>query len=95
VLDLGATAALDMTSHINFNAANETFHVLMDKSYPVNFGGANGAINHSFVLKPKVTKINFTPGTTTALCGQIYWIAQSATNSAVLVLEQRLIYHDL
>jgi hypothetical protein len=95
VLDLGADGSIDETSFVNFNASNETFHVLMDKSFPVNFGGANAAINHSFTLKPKVSKVNFTPATTTALCGPIFWICQSATQNLTLALEQRLVYHDL
>jgi hypothetical protein len=95
VLDLGATGAIDESSFINFNAANETFHVLMDKSFPVNFGSANGAINHTFTLKPKVSKVNFTPGTTTALCGPIFWILQTASAALTLLMEQRLVYHDL
>jgi hypothetical protein len=95
ILDVGATSAIDITSHINFNAKNETFHVLMDKVVPVNFLSANACTVHSFVVKPKIKRVNFTPTTTTALCGQIYYVLQSVSGNLTCSLEQRLVYHDL
>jgi hypothetical protein len=95
VLDLGANGVIELTSFINFNAKNELFHVLMDQSFPVNFLSTSASKNFQFLLKPKVEKINFNPGSTTAQCGQIYWIAQSLLAYAYISMEQRLIYHDL
>jgi hypothetical protein len=95
VLDLGSSGAIDLTSFINFNAKNELFHVLMDKSFPVNFLSLSASRVLTFRLKPKIEKVNFTPGTTTSQAGQIYWIAQSLTGYAYLEMEQRLEYHDL
>jgi hypothetical protein len=95
VLDLGANGVIEIDSHINYDAKNELFHVLMDKSFPVNFLSSDASRLLSFTLKPKVEKVNFSPGSTTSLCGEIYWIAQSLNASANISLEQRLIYHDL
>jgi hypothetical protein len=95
VLDLGSSGAIDLTSFINYNAKNELFHVLHDESLPVNFLSLSAAKNFQFRLKPKVAKINFTPTTTTAQSGQIYWIFQSFSSSLELGIEQRLVYHDL
>jgi hypothetical protein len=95
VLDLGANGIIEASSFINFNAKNELFHVLMDQTFPVNFLSTSASKVFQFSLKPKVEKINFNPGSTTAQCGQIYWIAQSLTSNAFISMEQRLIYHDL
>jgi hypothetical protein len=95
VLDLGSSSAIDLTSFINFNAKNELFHVIMDKTFPVNFLSTSASRLLAFSMKPKIEKINFTPGTTTAQAGQIYWIAQTLTGYSLLEMEQRLVYHDL
>jgi hypothetical protein len=97
VLDNGTGgSATDISSFINFNAKNELFHVLYDKVHPVNFLASNAYVEFNLSLKPRVEKVNFTPTTTTALCGAIFWIAQTqeAANCNV-ILQQRLIYHDL
>jgi hypothetical protein len=97
VLDYGTTgAATDLSSFINFNAKNELFHVLYDRVHPVNFLSSNAFVQFDLNLKPRVEKVNFTPTTTTSLCGGIFWIAQTQEgNSCAVILEQRLIYHDL
>jgi hypothetical protein len=95
VFDLGSTGAIDVTSFINYNAVNKVFHVLMDKTISVNFLSANATSLHVFNLKPKVQRINFTPGTTTTTGGQIYWLFVSLNGVATMDAEQRLIYHDL
>jgi hypothetical protein len=95
VLDLGCTGLIDLTSFINFNAKNELFHVLMDKCFPVNFLSTSASKALTFKLHPKVGKVNFTPGTTTAQCGQIYWIVQALSGDSFIQMEQRLEYHDL
>jgi hypothetical protein len=96
IFDLGSSGTVDITSHINYNAKNETFHVLYDVTHPICFLSSSALKLLTFKLKPKVAKVNFTPTTTTFLMGGIYWVAmswQSGTTS--LSLEQRLIYHDL
>jgi hypothetical protein len=95
VLDLGATGVIDLSSFINFNAKNELFHVLMDRCFPVNFLSDSASRVLTFRIKPKIEKVNFTPGGTTAQSGQIYWIAQGLSGDAYLMMEQRLEYHDL
>jgi hypothetical protein len=96
IFDLGSSGAVDITSHINLNAKDETFHVLHDETYPVCFLSSSALRLTHFILEPKVAKVNFTPTTTTSLMGGIYWVAiswQAGTTS--ISLEQRLIYHDL
>jgi len=96
IFDLGSSGGVDITSHINFNAKNETFHVLYDVTHTVCFLSSSASKLINLKLKPKVSKVNYTPTTTTPLMGGIYWIAftwQAAT--VQLSLEQRLIYHDL
>jgi hypothetical protein len=95
VLDLGPSGIIEQCSFINFNAKNELFHVLLDKCFPVNCLSSKASNFFDFTLHPKVEKINFTPGTTTAMCGQIYWIAQSLQAACDISVEQRLVYHDL
>jgi hypothetical protein len=96
IFDLGSSGAVDITSHINLYAKNRTFHVLYDKTHSVGFLASSSLKLLDFNLKPKVDKIEFTPGSGSTLQGQIYWIAiswQAGTTS--LSLEQRLVYHDL
>jgi hypothetical protein len=95
VLDVGASTFIDTTSFINLNAKNELFHVLLDKSYPVNYGAANASHNFQIEMKPKVSKVNFTPGTTTPQCGGIFWIFIAYLGDANIQCEQRLVYADL
>jgi len=97
VLDYGTGGALtDLSSFINFNAKNELFHVLYDKVHPVNFLSSNAFVQFDLSLKPRVERVNFTPTTTTPLCGGIFWIAQTQQdNSLAVIVEQRLVYHDL
>jgi hypothetical protein len=95
IFDLGATGTVDITSHVNYNALNETFHVLFDKSFCVTLQSSSATHLLDLELTPKVKKVNFTPGTTTALNGPIFWVAFGFSGSAVLYIEQRLIYHDL
>jgi hypothetical protein len=95
VFDLSANGVIDVGSMINFNAKNKLFHVLYDKSFPVNFLSSTAAHSFETTLRPKIGKINFNPTSTTAQAGQITWIAISINTVAYLSLEQRLIYHDL
>jgi hypothetical protein len=92
----GALTAVDIDSFINLNAANELFHVLYDKTHSCNFLSGNASASVRLKLKPRVSKVNFTPGTTTSMCGGIFWIAISVqASTAVISLVQRLVYHDL
>jgi hypothetical protein len=96
IFDLGSSGAVDITSHINLNAKNETFHVLYDETHPICFLSSSAFKLLHFNLEPKVKKVNFTPTTTTFLMGGIYWISMSwQAGTTSLSLEQRLIYHDL
>jgi hypothetical protein len=96
VLDLGSSGAVDLNSFVNLNAANEVFHVLYDKTHSVNYLSANSASTVRVNLKPAVSKVNFTPGTTTSMCGGIFWIAFSIqAGTAATSIMQRLVYHDL
>jgi hypothetical protein len=95
IFDLGSNGTLDITSFVNFNAKNETFHVLFDRSFCVTADSSSAAHLFEGVLVPKVKKVNFTPGTVTALDGPIFWVAFGYEGIAFLGLEQRLIYHDL
>jgi hypothetical protein len=95
IFDLGSTGALDLTSFVNFNAKNETFHVLMDRAFCVTQSSSSATHLIEGALVPKVKKINFTPGTSTALDGPIFWVAFGDAGFAALSLEQRLVYHDL
>lgn len=95
IFDLGSNGTLDITSFVNFNAKNETFHVLFDRSFCVTADSSSAVHLIEGVLVPKVKKINFTPGTVTALDGPIFWVAFGYNGPAILGLEQRLIYHDL
>jgi hypothetical protein len=95
VFDLGSTGSVDISSFINMNAKNKVFDVLFDKTFPVNFLSANASHLEVINLKSRVKRINFTPTTTTAQGGQIYWLFTSLNSVAVLDAEQRLIYHDL
>jgi len=95
IFDLGSNGTLDVTSFVNFNARNETFHVLMDRTFNVTESSSSSAHLIEGELVPKVKKINYTPGTTTALDGPIFWVAFSYQSMAFIGLEQRLVYHDL
>jgi hypothetical protein len=97
VLDYGSTgAAVDINSFVNLNASNELFHVLHDKCYPVNYLSDTCSRTVHLRFKPAVSKINFTPGTTTSMCGGIFWIVLSVEATAAYVsMVQRLVYHDL
>lgn len=95
ILDLGSSAAIDPTSMINWNAMNETFHVLHDRVYPMGISASNSTQVVVLAMKPKVKKVNFTPGTTNPLCGGIFWIVQTNNSQPVVSIEQRLVYHDL
>jgi hypothetical protein len=96
IFDFGTSGAVDITSHINFNAQNELFHVLHDQTYSSNFLSSNAFRQITLKLKPRVSKVNFTPTTTTSLCGGIFWVAMSwQAGTTYISLEQRLIYHDL
>jgi hypothetical protein len=95
IFDLGSNGTLDITSFVNFNAKNETFHVLMDRSFCVTEASSSAAHLIEGELVPKVKKINYTPGTTTALDGAIFWVAFGYATIAIIGLEQRLVYHDL
>jgi len=96
IFDLGSGGVLDITSFVNYNASSETFHVLYDESHCVTTLSSTATRLIAGTIHPKVKKINYTPGTTAALDGPIFWVAfsVSATN-ALLFLEQRLVYHDL
>jgi hypothetical protein len=95
IFDNGLSTIVDMTSMVNINAKNETFHVLYDRSYPVNFGSTSASHVFDLKIKPKIKKINFTPGTTTSLCGGVFWIAFTANSSSYVSMLERKIYHDL
>jgi hypothetical protein len=95
IFDTGSSGAVDITSMININAKNELFHVLYDRSYPVNFGSDSASRILEINLVPRVKKINFTPTTTTSLCGGVFWIFFSQNTSASLSSEERKVYHDL
>jgi uncharacterized protein (AIM24 family) len=96
IFDLGSGGVLDITSFVNYNAQNETFHLLYDKSHCVTPLSGTGTVLISGTIQPKVKKINYTPGTTVALDGPIFWVAFSVSGTdATLSLEQRLVYHDL
>jgi hypothetical protein len=96
IFDLGSSGAVDITSHINLYAKNHTFHVLYDKTHSVGFLSSSSLKLIDFRLKPKVHKVDFTPGTGNTLMGQIVWVAMSwQAGTTSLSLEQRLIYHDL
>jgi hypothetical protein len=98
VLDNGGSTltVVDIDSFINLNASSELFHVLYDKTHSCNFLAGNASTSVRLKLKPRVSKVNFTPGTTTSMCGGIFWIAISVqASTAVLSLIQRLVYHDL
>jgi hypothetical protein len=96
VLDLGSDGSVDVNSFVNLNASNELFHVLYDKTHAVNFLSATATTSLRLHLKPAVSKINFTPGTTTSMCGGIFWIVLSVQGAtADISMVQRLVYHDL
>jgi hypothetical protein len=96
VFDLGVSGAIDITSFVNMNARNETFHVLYDTTHPIGFLSSTSFKNINLKIRPKVNKINFTPTTTNALMGQIYWITISQQGgTTTCALEQRLVYRDL
>jgi hypothetical protein len=96
VLDLGSSGSVDLTSFVNLNAQNELFHVLYDRTFPVVGLSSTAFREHHLRLKPSVSKVNFTPTTTTSQCGGIFWIVISELAAGVTVsLEQRLVYHDL
>jgi hypothetical protein len=95
IFDLGSSGSLDVTSFVNYNAKNETFHVLMDRTFVCVLGSSTGSHCFEGMITPKVSKVNFTPGSTTALDGPIFWVAFSIGGFTNLSIEQRLIYHDL
>jgi hypothetical protein len=95
IFDLGSNGVIDITSFVNYNAKNETFHVLMDRSFCVTEASPTAAHLLQFELVPKVKKINYTPGSTVALDGPIFWVAFGYGGIAYLSMEQRLVYHDL
>jgi hypothetical protein len=95
IFDLGSTGTLSITSFVNYNAINETFHVLYDKSFCVTDSSSTAAILVEGELQPKVRKVNYTPGTSTSLNGAIYWVAFGQEGNAQIDLIQRLVYHDL
>lgn len=96
IFDLGSGGSLDLTSFVNYNAQNETFHVLYDQCHCVTPLSSTATRLISGTIQPKVKKVNFTPGTTVALDGPIFWVAFSiSATDALLFLEQRLVYHDL
>jgi len=96
IFDFGVTGAVDITSFVNLNAKDETFHVLYDKTHTCCFLSSTALKSINLKIRPKVDKVNFSPTTTNALSGQIYWVTMSYEASAVFCgIEQRLIYHDL
>jgi len=95
IFDLGSVGTIDMSSLVNYNAKNETFHVLMDKAFCITPASSSGVHLFEGSLVPKIKKINYTPGTSTALDGPIFWVAFTFQGIASLGLEQRLVYHDL
>lgn len=95
IFDLGSSGQVDVTSFPNFNAINETYHVLYDESYCVTEASNSACIIRQIELIPKIKEINFTPTTTTSLMGGIYWVAFSYNAQATIALEQRLVYHDM
>jgi hypothetical protein len=95
IFDLGSNGTLDLTSFVNFNAKNETFHVLMDRSFCVTADSSSAAHLVEGALVPKVKKVNFTPGTVTALDGPIFWVVFGYAGFTSIQMEQRLVYHDL
>jgi len=95
VLDAGYSGAVDITSHINQNAKNKLFHVLHDTSYPVNFGSSNASRILNLNMRPKISRINFTPTTVNSQSGGIFYIFLTATGSAACNGVQRLVYRDL
>jgi hypothetical protein len=95
VLDLGSGGTIDNSSFINLYAKSQFFHVLFDKSFPCSTG-SKAAHNFELKLNPKIRKVNFSPTTTTAETGQIFWIFQSTISSGCFFsIVQRLVYEDL
>jgi hypothetical protein len=95
IFDLGSPGTIDMSSFVNFNAKNETFHILYDETFCVCDSSSTAGRLVTLALAPKVKKVNFTPGTVVALDGPIFWVIFGREGNAVVGLEQRLIYHDL
>jgi hypothetical protein len=95
ILDLGSGGTIDNSSFINLYAKNQFFHVLYDKSFPCSTG-SSASHNFELKLKPKIHKVNFSPTSTTAETGQIFWVFQSTiTSGAFFSVVQRLVYEDL
>jgi hypothetical protein len=95
ILDLGSGGVIDNSSFINFNAKSQFFHVLYDMSFPCSTA-SSASHNFEIKLRPKIHKINFSPTSTTAETGQIFWIFQSTISSGCFFsVVQRLIYDDL
>jgi hypothetical protein len=95
IFDNGASGSVDVTSHINYDAKDTLFRVLIDEIHGVNFLSSNAARLVNLELNPKIKKINFTPTTNTSQTGAIYFVLMSYTGDCIVSGEGRLIYHDL
>jgi hypothetical protein len=95
VLDFGVSGGVDMTSLVNANSNGTVFHVLSDTTHPCSYLSSNAFVHKYMKMKPKVHKINFTPGTTVSSQGQIYWLTLAQAGTIDISILQRLKYHDL
>jgi hypothetical protein len=94
IFDNGVAAGIDNSSMINLYAKDKLLHVLLDKSYPVNYF-SQPTWNFEFDINPKLKKIDFTPATTTPLSGKVYFIFFSMTVNANVAVLTRSTYIDL
>jgi len=96
IFDNGASGSLDVTSFINYYARDKEFIVLHDSKRSVCFESSKACSIVCFDLNPKISKINFSAGSTTAEAGQIYIAVFSTTGvDTSYFINQRLIFHDL
>jgi hypothetical protein len=95
ILDNGFSGAIDISSHVNLNTKSQLFNVLYDRCHPVNFSSSNAVQLVELNLKPKIRKINFTPGTTTPQCGGVWVFLCTTLGNATVSVESRLVYIDL
>lgn len=96
IFDNGASGSLDVTSFINYYTKGKEFVVLSDQKHSCCYQSSNACSIVSFNIKPKIRKINFTAGTTTAEAGQIYIAVFSTTGvDTSYFINQRVIFHDL
>jgi hypothetical protein len=98
VLDTGASSGIDLTSFVNAYSLNTEFHLLHNKMYRCSNSSTDAAKLIELNLIPKIKKINFTSGTTTAEAGQIYVIVQGGAGGASDIIATstcRYKFHDL